>query len=263
MRAVVTGASGTVGQALMRALAQGGHTAVPWDRAQTPIDDYWAMEAFVRAQHPDVLFHLAIPSRPSGRSDDGWRVGWHWPSELAWITRELGVRFVFVSTVLVWTDRTPGPLRVTTPTDAQDPYGGGKVRAEERVRSQNPESRIARIGWQIGSAPGGNNMLQYLEERVLAEGVVRASTRWLPSCSLLEDTAAALLTIAEQEAGLYLVNSNRDLSFFEIARALSARHGQRWPVEASEEPRGDQRMLDERVVLPDLRALLEVPPSAA
>jgi dTDP-4-dehydrorhamnose reductase len=256
MRALVTGATGTVGQALLRALVEGGHSAAAWDRSRVSITDYWAMEAYVREQRPDVLFHLAIASRPTGAPDEAWRVGWHWPSELAWITRTLGVRLVFASTVLVWSARTPGPLRVDTPTDAQDGYGGGKARAEERVRSQDPSARIARLGWQIGSAPGGNQMLQYLSERAEQDGVVRASRRWLPSCSLIEDAAAALIAIADKAPGLYLVNSNRDLTFFDIATALSARHGGRWRIEPSDEPAGDQRMLDERVKMPDLRAQL-------
>jgi dTDP-4-dehydrorhamnose reductase len=256
VRAIVTGASGTVGKALMRALRAGGHEAVAWDRNEAPIDDYWAMESFVRSQSPDVLFHLAIPSTPSGRENEPWLVGWHWPSELAWITRTLGVRFVFASTVLVWTDRTPGPLRTSTPTDATDSYGGGKARAEERVRSQNPDTRIARLGWQIGEAPGGNNMLQYFEEQAQREGAVRASTRWFPSCSLLTDTSIALIRLAERDPDLYLINSNRDMSFFEIASALSARHGGRWPVEATEDYACDQRMVDERVGMPELRQQL-------
>src|SRR3569832_1704246 len=96
MRAMVTGATGTVGQALTEALVGAGHEAIAWDRRQTPIDDYWAMESFVRGRAPEVLFHLAIPSRPTGAENEGWRVSWHWPSELAWITRTLGIRFVFV-----------------------------------------------------------------------------------------------------------------------------------------------------------------------
>ncbi|MFO0578483.1 MAG: hypothetical protein U1A78_31140 [Polyangia bacterium] len=39
-------------------------------------------------------------------------------------------------------------------------------------------------------------------------------------------------------------------------RALGARHGGRWRIEPSDEPAGDQRVPDERVVMPELRARL-------
>lgn len=43
---------------------------------------YYPMEAFVRAESPDVLFHLAIASQPTGRASEGWRVSYEWSSEL-------------------------------------------------------------------------------------------------------------------------------------------------------------------------------------
>lgn len=258
MKAIVTGASGTVGSALMAELAAAGYKGVAWDRSAVPIHDYLAMEDFVRREAPDVLFHLAVPSKPTGRDNEDWLVTWHWPSELAWIARILNVRFVFASTVLVWTDRTPGPYTIATPPDSADGYGAGKVRTEERLWHQNPATRVARLGWQIGEAPGTNNMIDFLETRAKQDGAVRASTKWLPSCSLLGDTAKALLRIAQADSGLYLVNSNRDLSFHQIATALAARHGNRWKVEATEDYVHDQRMLDDRVAVPNLRERLGI-----
>lgn len=256
MKAIVTGASGTVGRALTAELTAAGHKTIAWDRAAVHVDDYLAMEDFVRREAPDAIFHLAIPSRPTGRDNEDWLVSWHWPSELAWIARVVGVRFVYASTVLVWTDRTPGPYMVTTPADAADGYGGGKVRTEERVWSQNPAARVARLGWQIGDAPGTNNMIDFFHKRMAEDGVVRASRKWMPACSLLADTARGLIRVAESDPGLYLVNSNRDMNFHEIATALAARHKGAWRVEATDDYTHDQRMLDERVGMPSLRERL-------
>jgi dTDP-4-dehydrorhamnose reductase len=53
-----------------------------------------------------------------------------------------------------------------------------------------------------------------------------------------------------------MLDSNERWTFYEIARALSARHGGRWQVEPSEDFVFDQRMRDERIQLPSLKERL-------
>lgn len=252
-RAILTGASGTVGSCLAGYLRRQGYEVIPWDRGSVPVDDYHAMERFVRESAPEVLFHLATASQPTGRSGESWLINYEWTSELAWITRTLGIRFVFSSTALVFSNDARGPFTRDSQPDAAEGYGYEKRRAEERVFHQNPEARVVRLGWQIGEEPTGNNMLAFLEDKVRQEGRVRASTGWYPACSLLDDTVRALHELSSAEPGLYQLDSNERWTFYEIARELSARHGQRWPVEPSEDFVFDQRMRDERVRLPSLK----------
>jgi dTDP-4-dehydrorhamnose reductase len=224
------------------------------------VDDYWRMEAFVREAAPDVLFHLAIASRPTGRHGESWLVNHEWPSELAWITRQLGVRFVFTSTAMVFSDAATGPFTVATPPDAKDGYGHEKRRAEERVLHQNPEARVVRLGWQIDDRPEGNTMTAALEAQMRDQGVVRASARWYPACSFLDDTVAALQRAADMPPGLYMADSNERWTHFEIAAALSDRLGRGWRVEPTTEFVYDQRLLDARLGLPSLKERLPALP---
>lgn len=256
MKALITGARGTVGAALGRRLAAEGHAVVGWDRAAVPVDGYHVMESFVRGEAPDVLYHLAIASRPSGRPNESWQVNVEWSSELAWITRVLGVRMVFASTVMVFSDRAPGPFTRDSAPDAAEGYGHEKRRAEERVRAQNPDAVIARLGWQIGEAPGSNNMLDFLASKTRELGHVPASTRWYPATSFLEDTADALVRLASMPPDLYLLDSNERWTFHEIAAALSRRHGHAWPIRPTDDFIFDQRMQDPRPGMPSLQARL-------
>lgn len=252
MRALVTGARGTVGGALTRALAREGHQVVAWDRAQVRIDDYHVMERFVRDTAPDVIFHLAIASQPTGRDRESWLVNYEWSSELAWIARVLDVALVFTSTAMVFSDQAPGPFTRDSVPDAREGYGFEKRCAEERVRYQNPAARIVRLGWQIGDAPGSNNMIDFFDRNQAQHGRVRASTRWYPATSFLDDTAAALLQIPAMPADLYMLDANTAWTFFDIARALSRRHGDRWNVEPTDDFVYDQRMHDPRIRMPSL-----------
>jgi dTDP-4-dehydrorhamnose reductase len=260
MKTVITGAHGTVGSALAEHLRTQGHKVVAWDRSVIPIDRYQPMEDFVRQERPDVLFHLAIASRSTGVAKESWLVNYEWTSELAWITRQLGVRFVFTSSVMVFTDNAKGPFTVNSKPDAAEGYGYEKRMAEERVFHQNPNAIIARLGWQIGDTSGSNNMIDFFERQTVAHGRIQASRKWYPACSFVRDTAPALLWLASAAPGLYLIDSNTRWTFHEIASALNEKNGGRWNVVVNDDFVFDQRMIDPRVPIPSLQSTLPTLP---
>lgn len=247
MKAIITGMNGTIGTALAQTLKEQGHEVLGWDREAVPMHDYWRMESFVRDQAPDVLFHLAIPSKPTGVENEGWMVNYQWTSELAWICKILDVKFIFVSTVMVFTPQNPGPFSPQSTPDALEGYGYEKRMAEERAFYQNPGARVVRLGWQIGKTAGSNNMVDFLNQKMESEGIVSASTRWLPACSFLEDTASILAGMPQRDPGLYHFDSNEKWSFYQIVFALNKLHGNPWKIVPSENFVFDQRMEDERL----------------
>jgi len=260
MKALITGANGTVGARLGNHLRRQGAEVTGWDRSAVPVDDYGRMEAFVRSVAPDVLFHLAIASKPVGRPGESWLINYEWTSELAWICRVLGVRFVFSSTAMVFSDDAKGPFTLASQPDAKEGYGYEKRRAEERVFHQNPDARVVRLGWQMDDVPEGNNMVAALEGQMREKGRVEASTRWYPACSFLDDTVAALQRLSEEAPGLYMVDSNEKWTYFEIVSALNQRRGKPWRVVPNEGFVFDQRMRDERLGVPSLKKRLPALP---
>ena len=253
-RALITGANGTVGTALKAHLKAQNIEVITWDRKQTPIDIYSAMEHFVRETNPDVLFHLATASNPTGMENESWQVNYVWTSELAWITRQLGIKFVFTSSVMVFTDDAIGPFRIDSEPDASAGYGYEKLMAEKRVFHQNPNAIVARLGWQIGNSAGSNNMIDFFAKQMAENNHISASTKWYPACSFLDDTAQALHQLTQQDGGLYQVNSNTKWTFYEIASALNTKHGSKWIIQANEDFIYDQRMVDDRVAIKPLNA---------
>ncbi|MGH1345653.1 MAG: sugar nucleotide-binding protein [Nannocystales bacterium] len=254
-RALITGSRGTIGGALRAHLEAQGWEVVGWDRSKIPNDDYARMKAFVGDTAPTALFHLATASQPTQTqlsAEEVWSVNYEWTSELAWITRELDIPFVFTSTVMVFTEAVAGPYTIAMRPDAAHDYGRTKKEAEARVFAQNPCARVARLGWQIGEALTGNQMAAWLQAR----GGVEASTRWIPACSMLADTAAMLRQIAESRPGLYHVDGNEGWSFYDLAMALRQRHGADWTIVPTFGRAYDQRLLDPRLELPSLRSRL-------
>lgn len=258
MKAIITGGRGTVGSALANFLSARGGRVVCWDRSAVPVDCYQPMQDFVRREKPDVLFHLAIASQSTGKPNESWLVNYEWTSELAWITRQLGIHFVFTSSVMVFSDNAKGPFTLDSVPDAPEGYGYEKRMAEQRVFEQNPHAIVVRLGWQIGDAPGSNNMIDYFEKQMTQHGCIKAGRKWLPACSFVQDTAAALAELPSKEPGLYMIDANTKWSFYEIAGALNQKHAERWKIVPTDDFIFDQRMLDKRVRVRPLNATLSI-----
>jgi dTDP-4-dehydrorhamnose reductase len=244
MKALITGMNGAVAPVVARRLWQHGHTVVAWDRSSVPTDDEGACRDFVRDIAPDWFFHFATGAP-------------EWAETVARIAAELDVPFLFTSSVSVFSDRRPGPFDVAAEPDATDDYGRYKIECERRVLEANPEATIARLGWQIGDEPGANHMVDHLCRAAERDGRVEASRRWVPACSFLDDTAEALHRLMTgHPPGLYHLDGNPGLTFYEIVRGLDELQGRGWTVVAADSPELDNRMVDPRISVAPITARL-------
>ncbi|MEM1055367.1 MAG: sugar nucleotide-binding protein [Bacteroidota bacterium] len=239
MRALVTGTNGTVAPVVVDAFREAGAEVLAWDRAEHPPDCAASVRQSIAQVAPDWVLHLAT-------GPEEW-AGW-----IAEACAAQGRRMLFTSSVSVFAPRNEGPIPPEAEPDATDDYGRYKARAEALVREAAPDAVLARLGWQIGETPGSNTMTDWLYRHAEA-GPVEASTRWLPACSWLLDTAAALVALVERaEGGTYHLDGNQGLSFHEITRRLSARLGLGAEIVATDEPVMDLRMPDPRVSVRDI-----------
>jgi dTDP-4-dehydrorhamnose reductase len=235
MRILVTGLNGTLGPHLAAAARGLGWEPVGWNRGEVSPDDPAACRRFVEACRPGAIVHLAMGSEA-------------WAGLLAGSAAALGRPFVFASTAMVFDHLPDGPHAPHDERTARDEYGRYKIRCEDAVRAAHPGATVARIGWQIGLEPRGNNMLAHLDEWQRCEGRVRASRAWTPACSFLDDTAAALLAlVAQPVAGPVHLDSNalEAHRFDRVAGALQQRFERgAWRIEPHDEYRHDQRLVD-------------------
>ena len=245
MKAIITGMNGTVASFLAEHFAH----VTAWDRSRVSPDDVNAVRNFLDAESPDVIAHLALGSV-------------QWARLLASECRGRGIRFLFTSTAMVFDHQPDGPHRIDDERTAKDDYGRSKIVQEDAIRAELPEPIIARLGWQIGLTRGGNQMLEALHSMVEKDGVIRASRRWIPATSFLDDTAAALHELLERgEGGTFHVDGNAEsaLTYPELVRRLAARVGADWRVEETDDYVHDQRLLDERLVTVSIAERLVAP----
>jgi len=237
MKFIITGMNGTVAPALASHLISKGHRIIAWDRNQVPVDDPEAYEAFIREQHPAWIIHMAM-----GSPD--------WAAGMARICKQEGIKFLYTGSVSAFDGGKSGPFPYDHALDATDDYGKYKAECERKVMAANPDAIIARLGWQIGDAPGSNNMIDFFTRTQAEKGKIEASTGWIPSCAFLVDTVEALHElIIKFPAGIYQLEGNPGFNFYQIALGLNTLHGNKWMIVKKDEPARDNRMLEDRIKL--------------
>jgi dTDP-4-dehydrorhamnose reductase len=234
MKALVTGMNGTVAPVLAQALGKAGYEIVPWDRAIHPIVNSEAVRFFIRCEKPDLFCHVAMGS----------------PDWAEWAARtcaESNIPFLYTSSVSVYAASQIGPFTLQDLPRPDDDYGRYKLACERRVQKAHPQAHVVRIGWQIGTAPGGNQMVDYLDRTFKEKDQIDASVLWFPACSFLSDTADSLTQIPKLLPGLYHLDGNPGLNFFDIATRLNHLLGNPWKVFPISGLIQNHRMLDPRV----------------
>jgi dTDP-4-dehydrorhamnose reductase len=251
MKLLITGANGTIGTQVTAWCRKNKIDYITWDRKSVKLDDYNSMESFISKNKPDVLLHLAVASEPTGIDNESWTVNYTWPSELAWICKIHNIKFIFTSTVMVFSNHARGPFTMHSVPDAQEGYGYEKRLAEGRIFYQNPEARVVRLGWQIAEK-GSNSMLSWLDRQHEMNGFLSPSSKWYPSCSFIEDTVQALMEMPDKEPGLYMIDSNSSWTFKEIVQEIKKKFKRNWIIKDDDSFVYDQRMVDDRISIPPL-----------
>ena len=234
-RLLITGMNGTVAPALADELRARGGTVVAWDRAAVSPDDDLAVERHIRAIAPTALVHC-------GMGDP------RWAEHLAACCGQMGVGFLFTSSVSVFGPHQTGPHDVGAVPEPCDDYGRYKLECERRVLAANPEACVVRLGWQIALRSGGNQMVDHFMRRQREQGRIEVSNAWFQACSFLDDTARVLADlVARPSCGLHHLDGNPGWNMHRIVRALNRAMGGTWDVRPTEDPRMNNFMRDDRL----------------
>lgn len=231
MRVLLTGMNGTVAPAIAATLAHRGVEIAAWNRRDVPVDQPDTMRRFLAGIRPSQVVHAALGPP-------------EWAQALASLCREAGIPLTFVSTVSVFACPPDGPYTPASQPNAQDDYGRYKRHCEGLVRDASADAAIVRIGWQIGSARGSNNMVDWCEREMESRGRIEANRNWTPSCSFLDQTALAFgRFLADHRPGIHHIEGNTTgLAFSSIVRGLDRIHGSRWRLEETDGMRFDNRL---------------------
>ncbi|MDX9690972.1 MAG: sugar nucleotide-binding protein [Acholeplasmataceae bacterium] len=242
MNVLISGMNGTVAPYVAHEFTLRGHHVLSYDRTLISTENSEVIEGYLLKYSVDMIIHLAMGSV-------------EWSALLALLSKKLNIMFIYISTVSVYANHQIGPYDIHTIPEPNEDYGKYKRESEIEVINVNPRSKIIRLGWQIGEQDGKNQMLSFIYKHMREDGFITASSKWYPSASFLTDSAKAVYDISSlKDSGIYHVNSNDHMSFFDICTHLS----HMFPnikVKESTDFVADHRMVDSRVNIMKFSAL--------
>jgi dTDP-4-dehydrorhamnose reductase len=200
VRALITGTSGQVGDALRRH-SPADAVLRALTRAELDISDDAAVEAAITAFRPDVVINAAAYTAVDRAEDEVDRAtasNVRGPANLARaVSRIAGCRLLHVSTDYVFDGRASRAYRPEDPTNPLSAYGRTKLQGEVAVREALGERAvIVRTAWVY--APRGKNFLLTMLRLMRERGAVRvvADQRGTPTSA--HSVATALWAIAQR-----------------------------------------------------------------
>lgn len=222
MKALVTGAGGQLGVALL-ASAPAGWAAVGLTRAELDIGDLAAARATLRAHAPDLVLNAAAYTavdRAENESEAAHRINRDGARFVAEAAKEVGARLVHVSTDFVFDGRAGRPWRPDDPTGPLNVYGASKLAGEAAVAIAAPEALIVRTGWVYG--PLGANFLATMLRLMNSRPELRVIADQIGTPTSTLDLATALWSLGRTQASGILHYANAGAaSWYDFAVAIA------------------------------------------
>jgi dTDP-4-dehydrorhamnose reductase len=261
-RVLVTGASGSLGWVVARALARRSevistylaHPQVPEGTTGVRLDlaDAPSIESFFERWKVDVVIHSAAVTDPDACERDpqaALKVNFDATHRLASLARRAGARLVFVSTDLVF-DGAKGNYTEYDQPHPLSVYGTSKLRAEEAVLGADPGNVVLRSALIYGlGGRAGRTFLGRLLEALANGSPARLFTDQRRSPVLVDDLAEGIILAIEQGmSGLYHLGGTDAVSRYEfgqqVCRAFGYDEGLLVPTRMAEFEAPARRPLD-------------------
>lgn len=217
MRILVTGASGQLGRALQRALAD--HDVQPLHRATA------LRHADLTSNPPAVIIHAAAltnTQRCEANSYEAFQVNGKAVGRMAELAGQTGARLVAISTNEVFDGESNAPLAEDAPTGTVNVYGASKLLGERLATEKLPErSQIVRTAWLYGDGP--DNFVAKVLAAAREGKPLRFVTDEIATPTNADDLAVAIGALIEHRdagPGIYHLTNEGEASRFEWAREI-------------------------------------------
>ncbi len=223
MRALVTGAGGSLGRELVAVLAASPayDDVVGLARADLDVTDAAAVNAAVTDAAPDVVVNAAAWTAVDAAETDeaaAAAVNAHAPALLAGACARSGAVLVHVSTDYVFAGDATSPYDLDAPVAPRTAYGRTKAAGERAVFRALPSARVVRTAWLYGA--GGPSFVRTLGRRALAGEPARVVADQTGSPTWTRHLAERLVLAPTAPPGTYHLGGGGATTWFGLARAV-------------------------------------------
>ncbi len=236
MRALVVGAEGQLGQALVRRLGPD----VVWSGGRDKLDvrDAPDVAALVSSVAPDVVFNASAYNQVDAAEterDLAFAINASGPAHLAAACASAGALLVHVSTDYVFDGTSTRPYREDDATGPLGVYGASKLEGESRVLASSCPSLVVRTSGVLGAGGSrgkGGSFVERILARARAGQALRVVDDQVFAPTFASDLAAGLVALVTAGArGLVNVTNSGSCSWHELASESVRLAGLSVPVE--------------------------------
>src|SRR5579871_5561370 len=230
MKAIIFGASGLLGKALMREWSS--DEVVGLSSAEVDIRNADRVREVVKKTRPDCIVLSAAYTDVDGCEGNpalALSVNRDGAVHVAEAAKTIGARLLFLSSDYVFDGRKTTPYETDDVRNPQSVYGRSKAEAEVRLLEESPDCCIARTSWLFGA--GGkcfpDTILKLAASRPALDVV--DDQRGSPTYSV--DLARAIIDLCRKEAhGIVHATNSGECSWFEFAQEIVKASGLTTPV---------------------------------
>ncbi len=246
MRVTLFGASGLLGQELVRALRDEQLTAPSSKDAD--LRDRGRVREVIRDSRPDWILLSAAYTDVDGcesNRDLAFAVNCEGTIHVAEAAREAGSRLLFLSTDYVFDGSKGSPYQADDARNPTSVYGESKARAEQRLLQILPEVCIVRTSWLFGH--GGKCFPATIWKLASTAPEISVVNDQRGSPTFTRDLAAALAELCRADArGIVHATNSGNCTWYEFAKEIVRESGMQTrtvvkPVTTAEFPRPARR----------------------
>lgn len=240
-KVTVTGASGQLGTALLKAIGDTWNVD-PIERTSTDVREWRAVRARIAAFAPDLVIHCAAATDVDGCERDpelAFNVNAKGSRNVAQAAALVDAEFVCVSTNYVFDGASRWPYHEFDLPNPISVYGASKLAGESEARAATHRCHVVRTSWLYGRQE--RNFVATMRRLMSERDALSVVADQTGNPTYVADVASALLKIVE--SGLYgtwhVVNSG-ETSWHGWATEIAAQTGATTavePIPAAEYPR--------------------------
>lgn len=226
---LVTGANGQLGSELKDLAPR--HSAIQFlflGRDEYPLHDLVKINEILRREKPDVLIncgaYTAVDAAETD-SDTAFLVNADAVGLMALVCKEIGCRFIHVSTDYVFDGTAATPYSVDAAVNPVSVYGASKQKGEALALEHNAKTIIVRTAWVYSSY--GKNFVKTMLRLMDTKPEIGVVDDQIGSPTYAADLAEVLLTIAmafNPATGIFHYTNEGVISWFTFAQAIKELH---------------------------------------
>ena len=252
MKILVTGATGMLGQDVLRVLREQRHECLGVGSADFDLQDMAAVRAAVTAFNPDAIVHCAAYTAVDKAESEPAccaSVNGLGTLNIARAALAVDARLLHISTDYVFDGSGETPWEEYDRPRPLNVYGLSKLQAEEAVRSLVPKHFILRTSWVFGH--GGGNFVETIRRLGKEKSSISVVDDQIGSPTYSVDLARLIAQmIVTDRYGTYHGTNEGFCSFADFARMILRAEGSRCrvnPIPSSQYPSAARRPLNSRL----------------